>query len=124
MPVINIKSLPVQDHTNIPEILIRLNTGVSEALGCDVSHVWSYWEFIKSGFYAAGKSVAAKIHEETHSPMVSIILHEGTEPEKIKAMFSRIAKILSTELEIEYSNVFITITEKKPEMVFDAGELV
>lgn len=123
MPVINIKTLPVQDHTNIPEILIRVNTGVSEALGCEVQHVWSYWEFIKSGFYAAGKNVAAKIHEETHSPLVSIIIMEGTDPEKVKAMFNCIAKILSTELDIEFSNVFITIAEKKPGMVFDGEDL-
>src|SRR5436190_24003025 len=114
MPVINIKTLPVREVINVPEILISLNKGVSEALGCSINNVWSYWQFIESGYYAAGSKIAERVHEETHSPLVNVILMEGTDPAKLKAMFDSIALILSDELETEYSNIFITIDEKKP----------
>ncbi len=124
MPVINVKSLPVNDHTNIPEILIRLNASVAEAMEIKPEHVWSYWEFIKSGFYSVGKDVAAETHEQSHSPIITITGIEGTPQEKISKAFEAIAKLIASELEIDYGNVFIVYDELKRGMVFGSGETI
>ena len=121
MPVINIKSLPVRDRINIPEILVRLNQSVANVSGIDPEHVWSYWEFIKSGFYAVGKNIAASVHEQTHSPIIRVTCLEGKTTEQIKIILETIAATISRELDIEYGNMFIVYDNIDPAMVFDGG---
>ncbi len=121
MPVINIKSLPVKDQIIIPDILVRLNKAVAEASHIGTEHVWSYWEYLNSGYYAVGKSVAAAVHDETHSPIIRVTSLEGRSEEEIKNILETIADIISRELDIDYGNVFIVYEDHKTNMVFDGG---
>ncbi len=121
MPVINIKSLPVRDHISIPDVLVRLNNAVAEASHTDPEHVWSYWEYLNSGYYAVGKSVAATVHDLTHSPIIRVSCLEGKSSDEIKSILETIAKIVSKELSIDFGNVFIVYDDYKSCRVFDGG---
>jgi phenylpyruvate tautomerase PptA (4-oxalocrotonate tautomerase family) len=123
MPVINIKSLPVHDRISIAEILRRLNLQIASVIGCEPEHVWSYWEFIDSGHYSVGGNVAAEIHKETHSPIITIRGHEGYPQQKIEAMLETAARVISTELSIDFGNVFASFEELKTGRIFDGGAL-
>jgi hypothetical protein len=124
MPVICVKSLPLNKPMTIGSVLKKLNNEVAAAIDYDPSHIWSYWQFIERHMYAAGDSIAAVIQKETHSPIVEVIGFEGKSQELIEKMLKTIADVLAEGLTIERSNIFITYFEAKSGSVFDGGEIV
>jgi phenylpyruvate tautomerase PptA (4-oxalocrotonate tautomerase family) len=124
MPVICIKSLPLNKPVKINEALRKLNLEVSKATGIEANHIWSYWIFIERHLYAVGDSSAAAIQKQTHSPIVEITGFEGKPDELIEQMLRTTAGVLAQVLEIEVTNIFITYNEVKSGRVFDGGEII
>ena len=124
MPVINIKSLPFEKEANIPEILKKINTQTANAIGYEARHIWSTWELLEPHHYAVGGETSAKTTNQTFSPIVNVISFEGKTKEQIETMLNTIAGVLSSELNIDIGNIFITYTEAPSGRVFDGGRIV
>lgn len=124
MPVICIKTLPLNRPLKINEILRKLNLRVSEDTGIEANRIWSYWQFIERHLYAVGDTTAVSIQSQSHSPIVEITGIEGKSPEIIEALMRSTAGVLSQVLEIDITNIFITYNEVRYGRVFDGGEVV
>ena len=124
MPVICIKTLPLNRPLKINEILRKLNLKVSEDTGIEANQIWSYWQFIERHLYAVGDSTAAAIQPTSHSPIIEITGFEGKSPAMIELLMRSVAGVISQVLEIEITNIFITYNEVRSGRVFDGGEVV
>ena len=124
MPVISIKSLPLNKPMNIGNVLKKLNAEAAKETGYEPRHIWSYWQFIERHMYAVGEETAASIKAASHSPIVEITGFEGKPDELIEKMMRAVARVISKEMEIEESNIFITYKEILSGRVFDGGEIV
>lgn len=124
MPVINIKSLPLDEKLSTSGILKELCTGFADKNGYKPEHVWAYWEFLLPENYSVGSKTEIKQTKHSHSPIVNILAFEGNSPEKIKAMLESTGKILSTELGIDIGNIFIIYSEACSGRIFDGGNVV
>ena len=124
MPIISVKSLPLEIRVSIPEILRKLNVETAKAIGYEPRHVWSYWEFLEPHYYAIGENPPGITTDEFHSPIVNVISFEGKESEHIETMLKTIAGVISSELKIDISNIFITYSEALSGRVFDGGNIV
>lgn len=124
MPVISIRSLPFEKNIDIPFILLKINENASIATGIEVNHIWSYWDFIKSGHYASGSDIADFTGSSKHSPIVEVISFEGKPKDSVEALLTSIAETISTETGIDIGNIFITYREVRSGEVFDGGEIV
>jgi hypothetical protein len=123
MIIIGIKSLPLQDHISMPEILIRINNAVAGILGCNPDSVRTYWELLKPGYDAVGSHAAAKVHEDSHSPIVTISAGIDYPWQKIDRLYKEIGHVFSTELGIDESNSLIVFNEIAPAMMHDGRKL-
>ena len=124
MPVISIKTLPLNRPLKINEILRKLNLQVSNDTGIEANQIWSYWQFIERHLYAVGDSTAAAINPESHSPIIEITGFEGKPEELIEQLMRSVAGVIAQVLEIEVTNIFITYNEVRSGRVFDGGEIV
>lgn len=124
MPVICIKTLPLNKPLRINEILRRLNLEISKAAGIEANQIWSYWQFIERHQYAVGDTTAAAMQQKTHSPIVEITGFEGKPAELIEQLMKTTAEVLAKELEIEVTNIFITYNEVLSGKVFDGGQVI
>ena len=124
MPVISIKTLPLNRPLKINEILRKLNIQVSQDTGIDANQIWSYWQFIERHLYAVGDSTAAAIKPESHSPIIEITGFEGKPEELIEQLMRSVAGVIAQVLEIEVTNIFITYNVVRSGRVFDGGEIV
>ncbi len=124
MPVISIKTLPLGNSLNPAEILKKLCSDFAAQNNYKPEHVWAYWEFIKPEHYAVGSVTSPIQKENTHSPIVRILVFEGNQREKIKKMLETTAEILSKGMKIDIGNIFIEYLEAHSGMVFDGGNVV
>lgn len=124
MPVICIKTLPLNRPLKINEVLRKLNLQVSKDTGIEANQIWSYWQIIERHLYAVGDTTAAAIQPQSHSPIVEITGFEGKSPEIIESLMRSTAGVLSQVLEIDITNIFITYNEVRSGRVFDGGEVV
>ncbi len=124
MPVISIKSLPLNKPMTIGSVLKKINMEVAKETGYEARHIWSYWQFIERHMYAVGEETAASIKPQSHSPIIEITGFEGKPAELIEKMMRTVAKVISQEMEIEVSNIFITYNEVTSGRVFDGGEII
>jgi phenylpyruvate tautomerase PptA (4-oxalocrotonate tautomerase family) len=124
MPVISVKSLPLNKPMAIGVVLKKMNMEVAKETGYEARHIWSYWQFIERHMYAVGEETAATIKATSHSPIVEITGFEGKPDDLIEKMMRAVARVIAQELEIEESNIFITYKEVLSGRVFDGGEIV
>jgi phenylpyruvate tautomerase PptA (4-oxalocrotonate tautomerase family) len=124
MPVISIKSLPLSRPMSIGAVLKKMNVEVARETGYEPRNIWSYWLFIDRHMYAVGDVTAAVIEPQSHSPIIEITGFEGKSDELIENMMRTVARVISEEMQIEVSNIFITYNEVRSGRVFDGGEIV
>lgn len=124
MPVICIKTLPLNKPLRINEILRKLNLEISKNTGIEANQIWSYWQFIERHQYAVGDTTAAAIQQKTHSPIINITGFEGKPGALVEQIMQTTAEVLSKELDIDVSNIFITYNEVFSGRVFDGGKIV
>jgi hypothetical protein len=124
MPIISIKSLPLNKKVDIPELLKKLNNETAGAIGYEARHIWSYWQFIEPDYYAVGERLSETLTKESHSPIVEVMSFEGKSKETIKTILLTIAEVLSKGLEIDIGNIFIIYREAYSGTVFDGGEII
>jgi phenylpyruvate tautomerase PptA (4-oxalocrotonate tautomerase family) len=109
---------------SIGAVLKKMNIEVAKETGYEPRNIWSYWLFIDRHMYAVGDVTAAAIEPESHSPIIEITGFEGKSDELIAKIIRTVAKVISEEMQIEVSNIFITYNEVKSGRVFDGGEIV
>ncbi len=124
MPVICVKTLPLNKPLRINEILRKLNLELSKDTGIEADQIWSYWLFIERHQYAVGDTTVAALQPKTHSPIIEITGFEGKAQEQIEQLMKTTARVLAKELDIEESNIFITYNEVLSGRVFDGGKVV
>lgn len=74
--------------------------------------------------YTEGDQLADEQPEQTHPPIVNVIVFEGATQEKIEKMLKSIADTLCKELKLAEGNVFIRYTQVKSGMIYSGGEIV
>ena len=125
MPIISIKTLPLDEYeVRTPDILKKLCTAVARELNYQTTHVWATWEYIAPHLYTVGNYSVPYQAQSSHAPLVRVVAFEGKSKKEIEALFLVIARVLSRELDIDQSNIFIEYCEAKAGRVFDGGQVV
>ena len=125
MPIISIKTLPLdEDEVRTPDTLKKLCTAVSQELNYKPNHVWATWEFISPHLYTVGNYSVPFQPQSTHGPLIRVTAFEGKSKKEIDALLHIIARVLSQELKVDLSNIFIEYSEARSGKVYDGGQVV
>ncbi|MBI4242518.1 MAG: hypothetical protein HY606_00360 [Planctomycetes bacterium] len=124
MPIIQIQSLPQKPSIIRDNAIRKLCTEVSKQCGIPEKNVWATWEIMEPRNYTEGDQLADEQPEQTHPPIVNVIVFEGATQEKIEKMLKSIADTLCKELKLAEGNVFIRYTQVKSGMIYSGGEIV
>lgn len=124
MPIITIKSLPLDNAINTSVILSKLTVKTAKEIGYEPEHIWATWEFLQADNYAVGSNLSKQQTKETHSPIVRILSFEGKPQDSIEKMLRTVAEVLAEELSIDIGNIFIEYSEAHSGQVFDGGQIV
>ncbi|MFC1746064.1 hypothetical protein ACFL35_18875 [Candidatus Riflebacteria bacterium] len=111
MPVIQIKSLPITKEVEVGQIIQKICTNVATLLEIAPKRVRITWEIIDSNCYVEGEKLALAQPDDTHPPIVNVIMLEGRSLELIQKVLIQVATDISDSLKINSGNVFITYTE-------------
>ena len=118
MPVIQIRALPQSPGIDVGALMSLICVQVAQVLEVEPRRVWTTWETILPGSYVEGDVAAQTQPRTSHPPIVDIIDSDGRSSALIEKMILCVAKVLSTELEIDEGNVFIHFTEGLSGRVF------
>ena len=124
MPFIQIKSLPLDQPTQIPEVLCALNRNLAQRCGIDLNHLHSTWEYFDSGHYAKGERVPSCQPSARQPILVELLTPDFTEAAAIRTMLTTIAATLAENLPFSYDNIFINHRPAHSGTVFDDGRII
>ena len=124
MPIISIKTLPLDAGVDTSAILCKITVGTAKIMGCPPEHVWATWEFLQPDNYAVGNTLSKNQPASSHSPIVRILSFEGKSQATIENMMKTMAGVLSEGLAIRLENIFIEYSEGYSGKIFDGGQMV
>src|SRR5438309_1836978 len=111
MPIINIKTLPLDGTIDTAAILVRLIEQLTLEIEYKAEEIWATWEFLPADNYAVGEEVSSTQTNASHPPLIRILAFEGKSPEMIERMIKKVAHLVSEELHIDIKNIFIEFHE-------------
>ncbi len=124
MPVIQIRSLPMDDDVDLTVAVAELTRDFAERTGISIEHVSATWTLLEPGHYAfAGESAAAQ-PQDTHPVLVDLIAPDFHRPERVASMLRAVAASVSERARVPETNVFVVYHGARSGMVYDSGEIV
>lgn len=87
------------------------------------NQVWATWVTIAPGNYVEGSIAEEKQPTLTHPPIVNLLAFEGRPQSLIEQVIRKAAEILSSELELESGNIYMTYTETRSGRTYVGGNL-
>lgn len=121
MPLIHVKSLPVEKSVDVSAIIEGLTRDFAKDTGIGLEHVTATWEFLLPGHYAvAGKAVPHQ-PQDTHPLLVEVLAPDFHSAQDVEKMLTIVASSLSLRAGIHLSNVFVIYRPAYSGKVFDAG---
>ena len=116
MPLIHIKSLPLDESVDIDATIQNLSSSFAAANNIGIEHVTVTWEFFSH--HAKGGEV------DSDQIIVDLLVLDFNSADAIEKMLVSIAKHLSQLIEVSIDSVFINARQAHAGMVFDKGEVV
>lgn len=124
MPFIHIKSLPLQDTLDISNILAGIATDFSQALGIELHHIHTTWEFFSPGYYAKGDKTPEYQPKNQHPLIVDLLTPDFNRSETVAKMLVTLATSISKRVAFPSDNIFINHRQAHSAMVLDDGKIV
>jgi len=122
MPKITIKTLPLNESINIPEVLKKLGNGLADTLNICQNQLVILWESILANQFLFNGQVTDVQKKSTHHPIVEITYVEGMPRKLEESMVKTIVGTLSHELKVDSDNIFVVLNSLKPGKLFVAGK--
>lgn len=124
MPIIHIKSLPLENDFDVKAALEGLSQDFAEHMGIDIKHITVTWEYFPEGHYAVAGTSAEVQPEVSHPILVYLLVPDFYSQEDVENMLECIATSLAARTPVRRYNIFITCRLAQSGMVFDAGKIV
>lgn len=124
MPFIQIKSLPLKQSLNVPQVVAGIAQDFSDQVGTELCHIHTTWEFFQPGCYAKGGKTADVQPESNYPLIVDLLTPDSDTPDAIQLMLITIAESISKRADFPVNNIFINYRKAHSAMVFDDGEIV
>ena len=124
MPFIHIKSLPFQNSFDVSKVIEGVSKDFSKAVGVDLKHVTTTWQFLQPGHYAVAGIAVLSQPETSHPVLVSLLAPDFESSAQIEKALLAVAASISKRTKIPRNNIFINYEQAHSGMVFDAGEIV
>ena len=124
MPVIQIRSLPLEQDVDLGDVVAAVTADFAERTGIAAEHVSATWTLLAPGHYAVAGESAASQPSDTHPVLVDLLAPDFNPPERIEAMLRAAAASVSQRAGVPETNVFVVCHAARSGMVFDAGEVL
>jgi phenylpyruvate tautomerase PptA (4-oxalocrotonate tautomerase family) len=122
MPRIIIKTLPLDNHINIQQVMKKLGKQLETKFSLLPGQFVILWQTIKPDHFLYNGTFAKKQPTDTHHPIIDITAVEGISENLKQGLIQSIAQVLSKELNIVFSNICVTINILKSGDLFVLGE--
>jgi hypothetical protein len=124
VPLIQIKSLPLEGGLSISSILEGISRDFSEQVGIEIKQVMITWEELPSWCYAIGGRTTPNQPKDSHPILVDLLVLDFNPPDRVEKMLRCVASIIAKWIGIQENNVFINVRAARSGQVLDAGEIV
>ena len=124
MPFIHIKSLPIEEETDVSRIVKNISIEFSSTTGIQISHIHTTWEYFQSGYYSKGDKVSEYQPDKNFPIIVDLLTPDFNDLGKIEIMLESIANSISKNMNLPKNNIFINNRQAQSSMVFDDGKIV
>jgi phage-related protein len=123
MPFIHIKSLPMNESLDVPNVIAGIAQDFSDKVGTELCHIHTTWEFFNPRYYAKGDKTA-DIQPESHYPLiVDLLTPDSDSQETITLMLRTTAESISKRANFPVNNIFINHRQGHSGLVFDDGKI-
>jgi hypothetical protein len=122
--VIQIEALPQRAGVEIAEVLKRVAVGVAEAAGVPAKRVFVTWRELAAERYTEGDRAVSLQPFDTHPPVVTLVAFEGRPDEMVERMIHACVGAITSGLEIDPGNVFLTYHEGRSGRIFSGGRIM
>lgn len=124
MPIIHIKSLPLEPPFNAPEVLTGISRDFAGANDVPLAHVHVTWAYIEPGHFAKGDHAPDVQPAGPHSVLVDLLTPDFNDLETIRTMLTSLAQSIAARTRVPIRKIFINHRPAHSGMVFDDGEVV
>jgi len=124
VPFIHIKSLPIEEETDVSRIVKNISIEFSSTTGIQISHIHTTWEYFQSGYYSKGDKVSEYQPDKNFPIIVDLLTPDFNDLGKIEIMLESIANSISKNMNLPKNNIFINNRQAQSSMVFDDGKIV
>lgn len=124
MPLIHVKSLPMQGDFNAHSTLQILARDIAQETGIDLEHITTTWDYFLPSHYAVAGRAATLQPTDSHPLLVEILAPEKTSARRIRMLLECTAASLARHTGMPIDNIFIHFSEARSGKVFDAGRLM
>lgn len=124
MPLIHVKSLPLQGSFNARSTLEILARDITHDTGIALEHITTTWDYLLPSHYAVGGKATELQPRDSHPLLVEILAPTTTSARKTKLLLESVAASLARHTGIPESNIFISFHEAHSGKVFDGGAVV
>ena len=122
MPKITIKTLPLDESIDIPEILKKTGNALANILNVCQSQIVILWEQISANQFLFNGQVTSIQKRSTHHPIVEVTYIEDMPRLLEEKMVHGLVKTLSCELKVDSNNICVVLNVLKSGNLFVSGK--
>ncbi|MCC7205358.1 MAG: hypothetical protein IT441_09785 [Phycisphaeraceae bacterium] len=124
MPLIHVRSLPLDPSIAMPSAVKGLTKDFSKATGIGIEHITATWEFFPPGHYAVAGRTARRQPRTSHPVLVDLLTPDFNDAAEIRKMLKAVASSIAKRAKMPKGNIFINHRQAHSGRVFDAGKIV
>ncbi len=124
MPLIHIKSLPLEQSRDMGSMLQGISEDFARDLHMASEHITVTWEYFQPGHYAIAGLTAEQQPVTSHPVLVDLLVSDFNSERTIEYMLHCVAQAIAQHAGLPSNNVFINCRCAHPGKVFDEGEIV
>lgn len=122
MPIIEIKSMPLDGELHTSRVLEELCVTLAEQCNLELAQIRATWEMLHPGRYVHAGQAAEGQPSATHPVMVRLSCFALTDKKRIAQLMRCIGEQLEKALHLP-DNVFVTYQNIEKGHVYDQGEI-
>jgi hypothetical protein len=124
MPIIQIKSLAIDNDPDIPGICRSIARDFAVALEIPPHHISVTWETLAPGHHVNADISRDRQPRDTHPILVDLLVPDFHKTDAIEKMLTSIAGAIAEHADIPGHNVFINCRYARSGMVLENGEIL
>ena len=124
MPLIHIRSLPIEEPRDIPTILKKISSRFCREVGIEERHVTVSWEYFQPGHYLVGGAAGSSFDPRIHQILVELLVPDFNDKQSVAGMMKSLANALALYANLPENCILIRCHFARPEMVMEGTEVV